>query len=126
MRASLCNIPFKNHSYLTDKHLIRKLTSSPFDRFQIYKYIYHIDSIFIQQTLIKRKRCCVLLFLFCIPQAIYVHCHKVHSLILTWPSATRANSPSFILGDQGAVSWVRKRGGESFQEREGEPLGCYS
>ena len=28
-----------------------------------------------------------------------------------------------ILGDPGAVSWVRKNGDESFQEREKEPLG---
>ena len=31
-----------------------------------------------------------------------------------------------ILGDPGAVSWVRKNGGYSFQERAGEPLGCCS
>ena len=30
------------------------------------------------------------------------------------------------LGDPGAVSWVAKNGGESFQERVREPLGCYS
>ena len=31
-----------------------------------------------------------------------------------------------ILGDPGAVSWVRKNGDESFQERARAPLGCYS
>ena len=30
-----------------------------------------------------------------------------------------------ILGNQGAVSWVGKNGGESFQERMKETLGCY-
>ena len=30
---------------------------------------------------------------------------------------------SLILGDPGAVSWVRKNGGESFQEQVREPLG---
>ena len=32
----------------------------------------------------------------------------------------------FILGDQGAVSWVGIKGGESFQERVKQRLGCYS
>ena len=31
-----------------------------------------------------------------------------------------------FLGNSGAVSWVRKKGGESFQERTGEPMGCYT
>ena len=31
-----------------------------------------------------------------------------------------------ILGDPGAVSWARKNGDESFQERARAPLGCYS
>ena len=31
-----------------------------------------------------------------------------------------------ILGGPRAVSRVRKNSGESFQERVGEPLGCYS
>ena len=31
-----------------------------------------------------------------------------------------------ILGDPVSVSWVRKNGGKSFQERAREPLECYS
>ena len=30
-----------------------------------------------------------------------------------------------ILWDPGAISWVEKNGGESFQERVRRPLGCY-
>ena len=48
--------------------------------------------------------------------ARFVQILKAPELISIWT----------ILRDPGAVSWVRKKGGESFQERAGEPLGCYS
>ena len=56
--------------------------------------------------------CC---FCFFIPQAIDVHCHKVHSLILTWPSATRSSSETKgqSVGSGKGVAKVFKKGKES-------------
>ena len=48
--------------------------------------------------------------------ALFVQILKKREIIDIWT----------ILGDPGAVNWVRKSGGESFQERAREPLGCYS
>ena len=51
----------------------------------------------------------------------YFHSRFVHIL-----KAPKHISLWTIIRDPGAVSWVRKNGGESFQERAGGPLGCYS